>query len=405
MRNPRLLPASGCLVAFLAMPAAARAQDPSEQVSMARFHVGPLGFSPTLTMGNFGIDTNVFNTATNPTRDFTVTFMPATTEVMHVGRLLLSGRTSVPLTYFATSSTQRSVGFQQMGRVDVDLMHFVPYASVEHGSTYDRPDPEIDVRVQQLITTQMIGTLVRVSPRTSVDANYTWGSLQFPDADVLGIDIGQQLSRRSSAINASLKTSLTPLTTFVLKGSLEHDRFDENPLLNSNSLSLVPELDFRPDSRMSGTFSLGVRALRPVSPIVPPFTGLVAATSLSWLARDTTRVNGSFNRDIAYSLEETTPYFVSTAVAMSVSQIVVGHIDALLGAGRAYLAYRGQLATAGAPAIGREDRTDTYTIGSGYRFRIDARLGFNVSYADRLSVLDGHHYSGFQFGGTMNYGF
>lgn len=405
MRTRFLLPVSGCLVAFLAAPAIARAQDPSEQVSMAKFHIGPLGFSPTLTMGNLGIDTNVFNTATSPTRDFTVTFTPATTEVMHVGRLLLSGATSVPLTYFATASTQRSVGFQQTGRVDLNLIHFAPYVTVAHGSTYERPDPEIDARVQQVSASASVGSIVRISPRTSFDANYTWGSFEFPNADVLGVDIGQQLSRRTSTINANFRTALTPLTTLVVTGALEKDRFDANPLLNSNSLSLVPGFEFKPDARLSGSLAIGVRALRPINPLVPQFTGIVAKTQLSWLLRETTRLSGTFGRDVNYALSDQTPYFVLTGASVSVTQLVVGHVDAQVGLSRAYLAYRGQVLGATLPDLSRRDRTDTYTVGSGYRFRIDARLGFNVSYADRLSAIDGHHYSGFTFGGTMSYGF
>ena len=405
MRKPLFLPLAGCLLAFLAVPAVARAQDPSEQVSMAKFHIGPLGFSPTLTMGNLGIDTNVFNTATNPTRDFTVTFTPATTEVMHVGRLLLSGATSVPLTYFATASTQRSVGFEQAGRLDLNLMHVVPYVTVSHGSTYERPDPEIDARVQQVSASASVGSVVRLSTRTSLDANYTWGSVEFPDASVLGVDIGQQLSRRISTVNASFRSALTPLTTLVVTGALEKDRFDSNPLLNSNSLSLVPGLEFKPDGRVSGSLAIGVRAMRPINPLVPQFTGLVARTQMSWLMRETTRLTGTFSRDVNYAMSDQTPYFLLTGASVSVTQLVVGHVDAMAGLGRAYLAYRGQVVSASLPDLSRQDRTDSYTVGSGYRFRIDARLGFNVTYADRLSALDGHHYTGFTFGGTMNYGF
>ena len=65
--------------------------------------------SPTLAVGNIGLDTNVFNTPTDPTRDFTVSFLPATREWLPVGPLLLSGKTGVPLTYFEKSTTQRSV--------------------------------------------------------------------------------------------------------------------------------------------------------------------------------------------------------------------------------------------------------------------------------------------------------
>src|SRR5262249_21335666 len=37
----------------------------------ARFHVGPLGITPTITLSNFGIDNNVFNDADHPQQDTT----------------------------------------------------------------------------------------------------------------------------------------------------------------------------------------------------------------------------------------------------------------------------------------------------------------------------------------------
>jgi hypothetical protein len=408
MRLPCLL-LVGSLTACLAQPATAFAQDPAADAAAgaasARFHLGPLGWSPMLTMGNLGVNTNVFSTPTDPTRDFTVSFVPSTQEWLPVGPLLFSGTTGVPLTYFQKAVTQRSVGFQQQGRVSLNLVHLVPYGSLAYGSTDDQPNAEISVRVQQVVKTATAGAILRISTRTSLDANYTDGSLEYPNAEVFDANIGAQLNRRTTAMALTFRTALTPLTSLVVKSVLGRDRFDNNPLLNTNSVTVLPGLEFKKDALLSGSVSLGVRALRPLSPLVPPFTGLVGSAALSWLARETTRLDGRFDRNVDYSIDETTPYYVTTGGSVSLTQMVVGHVDAMTTVGRSILAYRNALSVPGTPALGRDDRTSTIGGGLGYRFRIDARLGFNITHVTRLSALDGRPYAGYQFGGTMTYGF
>lgn len=403
----RLLLLAGCLVAHLGAPTSALAQDPAAQAeAAATLHLGPLGLAPTFTLGNIGIDTNVFNTSTDPTRDFTVSFLPQTDEVLPVGRLLFTGTTGVPLTYFQKATTQRSVGFLQKGRVELELVHLVPYASAAYVSSYAQPNDEIAVRVQQLTETGTVGSVINLGPRTSFDGSYTKGSVEFPNADVLGVDIGQQLDRHVTAFNGTFRRNLTPLTTFVVASTLERDRFDSNTVLNANSLSVLSGLEFKPDALVSGTFSLGVKAFRPLNPTVPRYTGIVGSSTLSVLVRDTTRLDGRFTRDLQYSIDEATPYYLLTGAAISVTQLVVGHVDVVAGVGRSYLTYRDLLAATGGPTTtGRTDRTNTFTVGTGYRFRSDARIGFNLAYVSRRSALDGLQYSGFQFGGTVSYGF
>ena len=149
-----------------------------------------------------------------------------------------------------------------------------------------------------------------------------------------------------------------------------------------------------------------MKGVRPLSPLVPSFTGLVTSAALSWLARDSTRIDGKVDRDVDYSIDEATPYYLATAVSVSVTQILVGHVDAVGKVGRTLLNYQDLLSNVGAaPLAGRTDRTNTVGSGLGYRFRIDARVGFEADYVRRVSAIDGLSYSGWQFGGTMNYGF
>jgi hypothetical protein len=404
--RPRAILLLGCLAASFALPRPTFAQDPAADAGAAKIHFGPLGLSPTLSVGNVGVDTNVFSTPTDPTRDFTVTFLPATGEWLPVGRLLLSGKTGAPLTYFQKSTTQRSVGFQQDGRAAVNLVHLVPYVAASYASTYSQPTAEITARVQLMTTSVTAGARFTLGPGTSVDASYVAGSVRLPDATVFGADLGQQLDRNITSFNATFRMALTPLTTFAVKSTLERDRFLSTSVRNTNSLSFVPGLEFKPDGRISGRLYVGVKGVRPLSPLVPPFTGLVASAALSWLARDSTRIDGRVDRDVDYSFDEATPYYLASAVNLTVTQILVGRVDVIGRVGRTLLSYRDVMSSLGAmPVAGRADRTNTAGSGLGYRFRIDARVGFEADYVRRMSALDGLSYRGWQFGGTVNYGF
>jgi hypothetical protein len=405
MRSHAILRA-GCLAASLTLPRAAFAQDPAAEADTAKIHLGPLGLSPTLTVGNVGLDTNVFNTTTDPTRDFTVSFLPATREWLPVGSLLLSGKTGVPLTYFEKSTTQRSVGFAQDARAALNLVHVTPYAAFSYASAYTEPNAEISVRVQQVTQSVTAGAKFTLGARTNLDTSYASGSVRLPDTVVFGADLGQQLDRNITSFNATFRMTLTSLTTFVVKNTLERDRFDSVAIRDTNSLSVIPGFEFKRDARVSGSLYVGVKAVRPLSPLVTPFTGPVASAALSWLAGDSTRIDGKVDRDIDYSIDESTPLFLATAVNLSVTQILVGHVDAVGRVGRTLLDYRDLLSSVGAvPLAGRTDRTDMFGSGLGYRFRIDARIGFEADYVKRVSALDGLSYSGWQVGGTMNYGF
>jgi hypothetical protein len=394
-------------VAFLALPSVVCAQEATaDSARDAKLHFGPLGLSPKLTLGNIGVDTNVFNTPDAPTRDFTILLTPSTGAWLPVGKMVLSSQTGVPLTYFQKATSQRSVGFTEMGRADFQLIHLVPYVGGGYSSTYNRPNAEIDQRVQRVNTTVLFGSRIRLGARTSLVVGMQRDLQRYPTDSLLDPGIGAELNRDTTQVNGVYRMVLTPLTTFVIQSALTYDRFESATERDANSVSVMPGFELRRDARLSGKVFVGFRSMRPLSPLVPSYAGPIAATSLSFLARDTTRIDGVLNRDLDYSIQQSTPYFVSTTAQISVTQIVVGHLDSVGRVGRTLLNYRDlQSAIGGTQLAGRQDRTNLFGGGVGYRFSIDARVGFDLNYVKRLSALDGRRYSGMQFGGTMTYGF
>ena len=98
--------AAVCLLASLPV-LALRADAPAIPAEEARMHLGPLALTPRFSVRNLGVDTNVFNSANLPTRDFTATFGPGVDTWLRIGRARLSGAdrsSSGPISRRPTSS-------------------------------------------------------------------------------------------------------------------------------------------------------------------------------------------------------------------------------------------------------------------------------------------------------------
>jgi hypothetical protein len=394
----------GCLLAF-AGPAVAQEAGTDESAN-ARIHLGPVGLSPRIALTNVGVDTNVLNQANNPQRDFTATFVPGVDSWLPVGRALVSGKTSAEVLYFRRSAGQRAANFSQTGRIDLFLVHLTPHAEGGYITTSQRPNAEIDVRVRQTSKTVGFGSEVRVGANVTLDLAAARRRLDFANEQFLGVSLAQVLNRRTDAANVSLRVALTPLTTFVVKSGVERDRFEFSPDRDTHSVSVVPGFEFKPSAIISGSAFVGYKRFHPVSGALPDFRGAVAAVNISYVLRDMTRVTGMVDRGIEYSFEPTDPYYVETGGTLSVTQMLFGNWDAVARAGRQRLDYRG-FTTAGAPPSGtvRRDRTFLYGAGIGYRLQVDARVGFDVTYSRRVSPVESRGYKGFQFGGSLTYGF
>ena len=71
--------------------------------------VGSFGLSPTLTVTNIGVDSNIFNAAGTPERDFTMTIVPRLDARTNVGRTLLSMGNSAGFVYYQDHPDERSI--------------------------------------------------------------------------------------------------------------------------------------------------------------------------------------------------------------------------------------------------------------------------------------------------------
>lgn len=395
-----------CLLACLSAGQASAQTFPDEAPPSA-FQFGPLGLTPRIAVKNVGVDSNPLNQSAGAERDFTATIVPGLDSLLRVGRGLVSSKTSVEWNYFDKTSTQRAFNFGQDAAIALDFYRLMPYVGGSYVRTRQRPNLEIDQRVQQFSTSTHAGTAVRVGTRIRVDVEGRRNELEFGEGDYGDEGIAATLNRRVDVASVSTRFIWTPLTTFVVRTEVQHDRFDFSPLRNSNSLTVLPGFELKPSALISGKVSAGYRRFHPLDSAVPDYAGLVARVDAKYVFREATQLSFKVERDVDYSIELEQPYYVLSGATVSVTQMLG---DAWYTAGRIglnRLDYRDMVVSrAGADLAGpRRDRVTSFGGGAGRLLGADLRVGVDVDYVKRASTVALRAYEGFKVGGTVSYGF
>ncbi len=388
------------------VPVSAWAQAPADPAGEAKIHLGPLALTPRFAVRNLGIDTNVFNAADSPTRDFTASFGPGVDTWLRIGRARLSTQTVVEWTYFKKADQQRSLNTTQLAKLEVDLATVTPYISGGVVSTRQRPNLEIDERVRQHRTTAGLGGRIHLGGRSRLDVDIRREQLDFGE-DTLGTDaLTAALNREVTEGAIAFRMDLTPLTTFVVRTGLSSDVFEFSNVRDSKSLTVLPGLEIKPSALISGKASVGFRKFDAQSALVPDFTGVIAAVDVGYVMREVTRFGVKVDRNLDYSFQVDQPYFVATSALFDVKQALGLSWDVVGRAGRATLAYQGFLGTDESVASSRQrDRITTFGVGIGRRLTEGIRVGIDIDHGRRRSDSTSRGYEGFKVGGSFTYGY
>jgi hypothetical protein len=395
-------------VLALCWPAAAFGQDVADNpAANAAVHLGPLALTPRIAVRNVGFDTNVLNAAGEPQPDFTATFVPGVDSWLTVSRARVTSKTDVGWVYFHTMSDQSSFEFNEQARLDILLTRIVPHVAGGYERTRQRPNLEIDERALRTVTSGLAGINLHFGARTRIDVDGGRKTYRFDKTHIQDAALALALNRTEDTVTATFRLTLTPLTTLVVKTEDEHDRFEFSPLRNSNSVLIEPGFEFKPFALLSGRASVGYRQFDALGPGVPDYSGPVAAVDLSYTMRETTRFAVNFSRDVEYSYEPTSPYYIETGGLVSITQALGTNWDLVGRAGRTTLAYRAitELGTLAPGIFSRRDTVTTYGLGGGRRVGSKLRIGLDADRTTRTSVLVGRNYTGFRVGGSATYGF
>jgi hypothetical protein len=380
---------------------------PADGAATARARFGPLSLNPTLALTDAGVDDNVFNQSDvdHPRRDFTTTITPQTAFWLHLGRAWVTGNVKEDFVYYQTYASERSANTSY----DVRLLRPFNRVSVELGSDYlnsrERPGFEIDARSRHVENGFDGAVEVRALSKTSFSVRARRRTVQFDgDALFLGTSLRLELNRTMLGVTGALRHQLTPLTALTLDVRRDQDRFEFSPRRDSDSTAVVGGVHFKASALLTGTASFGYRRFTPQATDVPDYRGSTAAIDLSFRARPSTRLGVQVVRDIQYSYEVDSPYYVETGLIGSITQALYGPLDVVGRLGVENLAYRGRVIGI-TPASERVDTVHLLRGSIRYRLGKDTRVGFNVDKQERRTDAAHRPYSGLRYGTSVTYGF
>jgi hypothetical protein len=369
------------LLGFAIAPAVVWAQQESpEQLPPGAIVYGPLTLAPSLVIKDMGIDDNVFNEAADPKSDFTFTLIPKANVAFRVRRLRLAYATSVDYVYYDRYDSEGGTNVASEVRADLDLGRLRPYASFTGTNTRSRLNSEVDARARHHDKTYTAGITLHVASRTNLLLNARHGTIQYEQDSIFrGIPLQESFDGRLDRIEGGFGIELTPITTYSVIVQREQQRFDLSPSRNSNSWRVSPTLTFSPSGLLTGNASFGYRHFDAVDPTLPDYSGFVASATVGATIYSRHQLQGTYLRDVQYSYDPSTPYYVGNGGSLTWTTVVVGPWDVRGTVGQTLMHYRGDISDPG---------TDTSTIyggGIGYRFTEHARLGVNAEWADRNS--------------------
>lgn len=396
----RVLP---LFLALAFLPAIVVGQDRPDPAATARLHFGPLAATPTIGLSNLGVDTNVFNQVADPKRDFTATVSPQVQFWIRLGKGRLSGNTRLDYVYFNHYATERAMNTHNEVRVEFPLNRLIPYVTESFVGARERPGYEIDTRSRRKENTLTLGTDVRVRTKTSIGFAAWRFNVSFNASDSFaGSYLSEVLNRTADGFRVSVRHKLTPLTTLVLDGEAQRDRFASPSVRNrnANSVRVMPGISLDRFALISGSARVGYRKYDTLGPGAPGFRGLVAATDLGYTLLGVTRFSIHTERDLAYSFDVSSPYYVQTGVTGTVTQRVSSQWDVQGTAGHFRLDYR----HIGGVVAGRQDNLFTVGAGAGYRLGPTTRVGVNVDNYRRRSDRNAREYDGLRVGMSVTYG-
>ncbi len=291
---------------IVAVPVRATAQstEPPDESML----VGPVAFVPVLELRSLGYDSNVFNEDVNPRGDVSGSFVPSADYHLRMGRARLVGRTTVAFVYFQQFSGQRSIDVAQDVKFAVPMNRLTPYISGTFLNTKQRPGLDIDLRARRIVIDLLAGLDLRLGGKTTLGGSVSAAKESFAEQTIVeGVSLREQLTRRTETGVVQLTHALTPLTTISVAVEAERQTFSYDPSRDSTSFRIAPRVEFKPSALIHGSATVGYRSVMPSTPIVEPFSGLVAGVDLAYIFRGTTRIAVSGERDLVYSYRPAYP--------------------------------------------------------------------------------------------------
>jgi len=343
--------------------------------AQSRFETGLFSWTPTVTLRDGGIDTNVFDEATDPKKDTIGVFVPQVDGILQLGTSKLSVSGAAEFVYFQRYSDERSINKRGAAKLEVPLTRLTPFAGFSYLDTRERQNAEVDLRAQRTDQDFSAGLTVHLTSRAGLELAGRGASSRYRAGQVeQGIDLATRFNRDTIGGAVRLRYDISPLTTFTADGDVARDEFVLSPEYNIDNLRVLAGLLFAPDAVIKGRAAIGYHKIRPQGALAFGYDGVSANVDLGYVLLGRTRFDARIGRDTTQSIEAE-PYFLQTIYGGEVLHNLFGAVDVIGRASRETLDYPGL------PA--RQIETDTLHVlryGGAVAVRAADRLRFTVNY-------------------------
>lgn len=367
------------VVALCGMSGAAAAQTPS-----GRFQSGALAWTPTLTLRDAGVDSNVYDEPINPRRDHSAVLAPHVEGVLALsaGDVRFAG--GVDFVYFQRYTSERSLNTRGNVRVNVRMLRIRPFATLAVLDARERVNSEIDVRARRAERDVGGGIGVGLTPRGTLEVGGSFTTATFRQGEVFrGVDLAHRLNRETTSGLVRFRYEVTALTKFVVEGSTSRDRFTLSPGYDAKNTTAKAGFEFEPDAVLKGRATVGFHRLEPLGPLGFGFDGVTAGIELGYVLLQRTRFDIRIDRGTSYSLEAQ-PYYLRTAYGGEIAHTLFAPIDVFV---------RGAWETLDYPGIPEQkleaDTLEVTRFGGGVAIRPGRRITMTINYeiSERVGQL------------------
>ena len=365
--------------------------------SQATARVGPLWLKPSFRLDRLGVETNVFGEP-EPKQDFVVSGAPRLDAWLPFQRRAYVTTTLIAgADWYAEYAGERAFNPEIRSRIVLPWRRITLAAGGAYLRTRRRPDFEIDVRSNRFAKDLHGSVAVQVLSRLWFDLEGRQRSVGF-DADAFfdGTYLSETLNRKERSAIASLRWRHSALTTFVVASEVRAVRFLRSPDRNSDNVVVTVGADFHPRALISGSGRIGVRRFEARGAAVADISSVVAEADLSYRIAGHTTVTFGAERDINYSFERASPYFVVDRYGLVMTRRLGRQFDLSGRFTRAVYDYQ----------TARRGRDVRWNMGGEFGYRLNPRIrtGFAAGYVRSTSAARARRrYRGIVLGLVLHY--
>jgi hypothetical protein len=360
-------------------------------VRQAALKIGPFRVRATLTFTDAGYDSNVYRTAANPIKDYSVTAGPAFYVYLPIKKkLIFSVYESPQYVYFFETKRERTWNNYLTAQVNFAFQRLFLSACAGLNVAREIWNTEIDIRPQRKEQSLKGDALWQVSRKTSFQLGFRQSKYQYEDLSLGAANIKETLNRTERYLSGALYLQLTG----KVRGGIEYElgRFEfQNPASprNSESRAIYGKMDLAPIGIISGRVRIGYKDFRLRNGFSARFRDLAGNTDVSIKFGQRMKLRATYTRDVQFSAWFGYAYFIDNRAGAGASFYPFNkiRIDYDYFAGKNF--YPAGSLTGEGTDTERTDDNKIHRVGIYLRIKGRTAFGITMNWWRRDSTLAG----------------